>query len=86
MQHKLIYILLTLASVITYGQVNLSMDADKTEYAGKDIINLTIVLELNGSDLVQQTGFQLPDLSKFNIKFVILWTTRWSSWNNYFNK
>ncbi|KYH05705.1 hypothetical protein EGI15_17920 [Chryseobacterium cucumeris] len=67
MQHKLIYILLTLASVITYGQVNLSMDADKTEYAGKDIINLTIVLELNGSDLVQQTGFQLPDLSKFNI-------------------
>ncbi|WP_343659281.1 BatD family protein [Chryseobacterium sp.] len=67
MQHKLIYILLTLASVITYGQVNLSMDADKSEYAGKDIINLTIVLELNGSDLVQQTGFQLPDLSKFNI-------------------
>ncbi|MCD9616774.1 BatD family protein [Chryseobacterium gleum] len=67
MQHKLIYILLTLASVITYGQVNLSMDADKSEYAGKDIINLTIVLELNGSDLVQQTGLQLPDLSKFNI-------------------
>lgn len=67
MQHKLIYIWLTLASVITYGQVNLSLDADKTEYAGKDIVNLTVVLELNGSDLVQQTGFQLPDLSKFNI-------------------
>ncbi|MGI9580499.1 BatD family protein [Chryseobacterium sp. RRHN12] len=59
--------MLTLASVITYGQVNLSMDADKSEYGGKDIINLTIVLELNGSDLVQQTGLQLPDLSKFNI-------------------
>ncbi|TZF99536.1 hypothetical protein FW781_06305 (plasmid) [Chryseobacterium panacisoli] len=67
MQHKLIYILLTLASVITYGQVNLTLDADKAEYGGKDIVNLTIVLELNGSDLVQQTGFQLPDLSKFNI-------------------
>lgn len=67
MQHKLIYILLTLASVITYGQVNLTMDADKSEYAGKDIVNLTIVLELNGTDLVQQTGLQLPDLSKFNI-------------------
>ncbi|OCA79077.1 hypothetical protein BBH99_06785 [Chryseobacterium contaminans] len=67
MKNKLIYILLTLASVITYGQVNLSLDADKTEYGGKDIVNLTIVLELNGSDLVQQTGFQLPDLSKFNI-------------------
>ncbi|WET51188.1 BatD family protein [Chryseobacterium indologenes] len=67
MKDKLIYILLTLASVITYGQVNLSLDADKTEYGGKDIVNLTVVLELNGSDLVQQTGFQLPDLSKFNI-------------------
>lgn len=67
MQNKWIYILLTLASVITYGQVNLTLDADKNEYGGKDIVNLTIVLELNGSDLVQQTGFQLPDLSKFNI-------------------
>ncbi|REC49421.1 BatD family protein [Chryseobacterium pennipullorum] len=67
MKDRLIYILLTFASVIAYGQVNLSLDADKTEYAGKDIVNLTIVLELNGSDLVQQTGFQLPDLSKFNI-------------------
>jgi len=67
MQHKLIYILLTLASVITYGQVNLTLDADKSEYGGKDIVNLTIVLELNGTYLVQQTGLQLPDLSKFNI-------------------
>ncbi|WP_431343580.1 BatD family protein [Chryseobacterium sp. JK1] len=63
----MIYILLTLASVITYGQVNLSLDADKAEYGGKDIVNLTIVLELNGTDLEQQTKFQLPDLSKFNI-------------------
>ncbi|AZA84735.1 hypothetical protein C1637_18285 [Chryseobacterium lactis] len=67
MQHKLIYILLTLASVIAYGQVNLSMDADKSEYGNKDVVNLTILLELNGSDLEQQTRFQLPDLSKFNI-------------------
>ncbi|KFF75502.1 hypothetical protein HX13_05000 [Chryseobacterium sp. P1-3] len=67
MKNKLIYILLTLASVIAYGQVNLSMEADKNEYGGKDIVNLTIVLELNGTDLEQQTKFQLPDLSKFNI-------------------
>ncbi|MDN3691950.1 hypothetical protein QWZ06_06640 [Chryseobacterium tructae] len=60
MKHRLIYILFILASVITYGQVNLSLDADKAEYAGKDIVNLTIVLELNGSDLVQQTGFSCP--------------------------
>ncbi|WP_228457450.1 BatD family protein [Chryseobacterium indologenes] len=63
----MIYILLTLASVITYGQVNLSLDADKSEYGSKEVVNLTIVLELNGIDLEQQTRFQLPDLSKFNI-------------------
>ncbi|REC72913.1 hypothetical protein DRF60_19920 [Chryseobacterium elymi] len=67
MQHKLIYILFLFASVISYGQVNLYMESDKAEYNGKDIVNLTIVLELNGVDLEPQTRFQLPDLSKFNI-------------------
>ncbi|SHG34937.1 BatD family protein [Chryseobacterium vrystaatense] len=67
MQQKLIYILFIFASVISYGQVNLSLETDKAEYNGKDIVNLTIVLEINGTDLVQQTGFQLPDLSKFNL-------------------
>lgn len=67
MQQKLIYILFIFASVISYGQVNLSLESDKGEYNGKDIVNLTIVLEINGTDLVQQTGFQLPDLSKFNL-------------------
>lgn len=67
MQQKLIYILFIFASVISYGQVNLYMESDKAEYNGKDIVNLTIVLELNGIDLEPQTRFQLPDLSKFNI-------------------
>ncbi|MGG5208367.1 BatD family protein [Chryseobacterium sp. MIQD13] len=67
MQQKLIYILFLFASVISYGQVNLFMESDKSEYNGKDIVNLTIVLELNGIDLEPQTRFQLPDLSKFNI-------------------
>ncbi|MCW3159726.1 BatD family protein [Chryseobacterium oryctis] len=63
----MIYILLLLSSVISYGQVSLSLEADKNDYKGKEIVNLTIVLEMNGGDLVQQTGFQLPDLSKFNM-------------------
>ncbi len=67
MQHKLIYILFFLASVISYGQVNLSLETDKSEYGGKDIVNLTIILEINGSDIDHQTRFQLPDLSKFTI-------------------
>lgn len=67
MQNRFIYILFILTSVISYGQVNLSLEADKNDYSGKEPVNLTIILELNGSDLVQQTGLQLPDLSKFNI-------------------
>ncbi|MDR6920635.1 BatD family protein [Chryseobacterium sp. 2987] len=67
MQHRLIYILFILVSVISYGQVNLSLETDKSEYSGKDIVNLTIILEINGSDIDHQTRFQLPDLSKFTM-------------------
>nr|WP_314497851.1 BatD family protein [uncultured Chryseobacterium sp.] len=67
MKQKLIYILLTFVSVIAYGQVELKMKPDKSDYNGKDIVNLTITLELNGDNLVQQSKIQLPDLSKFNI-------------------
>lgn len=67
MKQKLIYILLTFVSVIAYGQVELKMKPDKSDYSGKDIVNLTITLELNGDNLVQQSKIQLPDLSKFNI-------------------
>lgn len=67
MQYRFAHILLLLISVISYGQVNLTLKSDKTDYNGKEAINLTIILEMNGGDLVQQTGFQLPDLSKFNM-------------------
>lgn len=67
MTEKFIYILILFTSIATYGQVNLSLKPDKTDYEGRDIVNLTIVLELNGDDLVQQSRLQLPDLSKFNM-------------------
>lgn len=67
MKTKLLYILLILFSVITYGQVELSMKPDKTDYNGKEVVTLTLILEIDGSELQQQTGFQLPDLSKFTM-------------------
>lgn len=67
MKQKLIYALFTLISVISYGQVELYMKPDKTDYNAKEVVNLTIILELNGDNLVQQSKIQLPDLSKFNI-------------------
>lgn len=67
MKQKFIYILFTFVSVIAYGQVELTMKPDKSDYNGKEIVNLTIVLELNGDNLVQQSKIMLPDLSKFTI-------------------
>ncbi|MCU7614924.1 BatD family protein [Chryseobacterium sp. GMJ5] len=67
MKERLLYIFLLCTSVITYGQVNLSLEPDKYEYNGRDIVNLTVTLELNGGEYEQQTAFQLPDLSKFTI-------------------
>lgn len=67
MKQRFIYILFTFVSVIAYGQVELSMKPDKSDYNGKDIVNLTIILELNGDNLVQQSKIMLPDLSKFNM-------------------
>lgn len=67
MKQRFIYILFTFVSVIAYGQVELTMKPDKSDYNGKEIVNLTIILELNGDNLVQQSKIMLPDLSKFNM-------------------
>jgi len=67
MTQRIIYAIFTLLSVISYGQVKLTMKPDKTDYNGREVVNLTITLELNGDNLVQQSKLQLPDLSKFNM-------------------
>ncbi len=67
MKQKIIYAIFTLISVISYGQVDLKMKPDKTDYNGNEIVNLTIILQLNGDNLVQQSKIMLPDLSKFNM-------------------
>lgn len=67
MQHRISVILSLIFSVIAYGQVNIAADTDKKELHGKDVVNLTIVLEINGPELVQESALMLPDLSKFNI-------------------
>ncbi len=59
--------MLLFTSVISYGQVNLTVTPDKTTYNGKDIVNLSIVLEISGSENNPQTKLRLPDFSKFNL-------------------
>jgi hypothetical protein len=67
MQSRYFYIAFLFISVISYGQVNIFVNPDKSSYNGKDIINLTVVLEMNGEEYNQQTPLRSPDLSKFNI-------------------
>jgi len=67
MQNRIIYILFLFTSVISYGQVNLTVTPDKTTYNGKDVVNLSIVLEISGSEYNPQTKLRLPDFSKFNL-------------------
>lgn len=67
MTQRIIYAIFTFLSVISYGQVKLTMKPDKTDYSGREVVNLTITLELNGDNLVQQSKLMLPDLSKFNM-------------------
>ncbi|WP_312901820.1 BatD family protein [Chryseobacterium taichungense] len=68
MQSRLTYILFLLLSVISYGQVNLRVTSDKMVYTTTDVVNLTILLEIEGSDYNnQQTKLRSPDFSKFNL-------------------
>ncbi len=61
------YITFLLLSVISYGQVTLLTDVNVKEAKPNEPIVLTIVQEVAGDDLVQQSPLRMPDLSKFDI-------------------
>lgn len=54
-------------SVISYGQVNVLTEVNTKEAKLNEPIILTIVQEVVGDDLLQQSPLQLMDLSKFDI-------------------
>ena len=64
---KLQYITFLLLSVISYGQVTILTDVNVKEAKPNEPIVLTIVQEVAGDDLVQQSPLRMPDLSKFDI-------------------
>lgn len=65
MRQKLPYILLLLVSVATYGQVSLDIITNKKEYTTRELIELTLILEINGSEYNQESPIKLPDFSNF---------------------
>ena len=62
------YIFFLLLSVFTFGQVNIIADADKKTLNGREQFVVTVIQEINGNDLIQETPLRTPDLlTKFNI-------------------
>lgn len=55
-----------LCSISVCGQVVLRADTDKFELAQNSPLRFTVVLEISGDKMEQETKLRLPDLSKFN--------------------
>lgn len=60
------YILTLFSTVFTYGQVQLLISKVSDQKVNQKF-NLTILLEISGENMEQQTPLMMPDLSKFDI-------------------
>lgn len=66
MIEKKLYILFLLASAFSFAQVNLYSEVNTQDTRLSTPITFTIVLEIFGEDLIQETPVKLPDLTKFD--------------------
>lgn len=66
MKQQLSYIFVLFSAVLAYGQVTLAISDVKDQRVNQRF-TLTILLEISGENMEQQTPLQMPDLSKFDI-------------------
>ncbi|WP_226064062.1 BatD family protein [Kaistella polysaccharea] len=66
MQHKIPHILFLLLTVLGYGQVKLAISEVK-DLKVNQRFKLTVLLEISGENMEQETPLQAPDLSKFDM-------------------
>jgi hypothetical protein len=66
MKQHFSYILFLFSAVFTYGQVTLAISDVKDQKVSQRF-TLTVLLEISGENMEQQTPLQMPDLSKFDI-------------------
>jgi hypothetical protein len=64
---KILNILFFVMSAISYGQVTVLTDVNTKEPKQNEPVVLTIVQEVVGENMVQESPLQLMDLSKFDI-------------------
>lgn len=66
MEKKISYILFLFSAVFAYSQVTLAV-SDVKDPKVNQRFNLTVILEINGENMEQETPLRMPDLSKFDI-------------------
>jgi len=66
MKNRFPYILLLFSAVFTYGQVTLAISEVKEQKVNQPF-NLTVLLEIAGENMEQETPLRMPDTSKFDI-------------------
>lgn len=69
MIRKSLYILFLLSSVFSMAQVNFYSESNTKESRVNSPLVFTVVLEIFGEDLIQETPIKLPDFSKFNYEY-----------------
>ena len=67
MKQKLLYLLAMILSTFAVAQVKLSVVSDARDTKENGTLKLTIILEISGANLIQETPLRLPDLSNFVI-------------------
>lgn len=66
MKQKIPYILFLFSAIFSYGQVTLAVSDVKNPRVNQRF-NLTVILEISGENMEQETPLRMPDLSKFDI-------------------
>lgn len=66
MKNRIPYILFLFSAVLTYGQVTLAISEVKEQKVNQPF-NLTVLLEIAGENMEQETPLRMPDTSKFDI-------------------
>lgn len=66
MKLKFLYILSLFSAIFAHGQVTLAVSNVKDAKVNQRL-NLTVLLEISGENMQQETPLRMPDLSKFDI-------------------
>lgn len=66
MKNRIPYILFLFSTILIYGQVTLAVSEVKEQKVNQPF-NLTVLLEIAGENMQQETPLRMPDTSKFEI-------------------